>query len=145
GCGTGICYLYLKKKFKNYTGIDISPKMIEIAKRKFPEAKFLNKDFQEIKLNRDFFDLVFIFNSFPHFDKTKTIRKAWYILKKKGKLVIAHSFKLNEINKIHKKTGHKIIKKHIVTVKEIKELLKSFGFKNILCNNRNNFYIEAEK
>jgi demethylmenaquinone methyltransferase/2-methoxy-6-polyprenyl-1,4-benzoquinol methylase len=145
GCGTGICYPYLKEKFNNYIGVDISPKMIEIAKRKFPKAKFMNKDFEETKLKKNFFDLVLIFNAFPHFDKTKTVRKVRSILKKRGKLVIAHSFKLNEINKIHKKTEHKIIKKHILTVKEIKKLLKSFGFKNILYDNKRHFYIEAEK
>jgi demethylmenaquinone methyltransferase/2-methoxy-6-polyprenyl-1,4-benzoquinol methylase len=87
GCGTGICYPYLKEKFNNYIGVDISQKMVAIAKRKFPEAKFLNKDFQEIKLKKNFFDLVLIFNAFPHFDKIKTIRKARNILKKKGKMV----------------------------------------------------------
>ncbi len=50
GCGLGHLYQFLRdegfmKKYKiDYTGYDISSKFLEIAKRKFPEARFEIKD-----------------------------------------------------------------------------------------------------
>jgi len=50
GCGFGDLYGYLLKKrtgFKKYLGIDINPKMIAIAKRRYPEANFKVGDILE--------------------------------------------------------------------------------------------------
>lgn len=40
GCGTGALLKQLKIRRKGYVGIDISPKMIKIAHRKYPWHKF---------------------------------------------------------------------------------------------------------
>ncbi|MEF3279539.1 MAG: methyltransferase domain-containing protein [Elusimicrobiota bacterium] len=146
GCGTGILYPYLSKLFKNYTGIDFAYEMIKIAKEKFPQAKFITGDFDNHRFKKNFFDLVIIFNAFPHFEnRITTILKANKILKKQGKIIIAHSFKLNKINKIHKETENKIIKKHIITEKELKELFKKSNFKKIKIIHNDYFYIEGTK
>ncbi|MGC9070913.1 MAG: class I SAM-dependent methyltransferase, partial [Elusimicrobiales bacterium] len=58
GCGTGVCFPYLTRKFKNYIGIDLSDKMIEIAKTKYPCANFINGDFYKHKFKKNHFDLV---------------------------------------------------------------------------------------
>lgn len=53
GCGLGHFYAYLKdskliKNYRiNYTGYDISPKLVEAAKQKYPEANFEVKDILE--------------------------------------------------------------------------------------------------
>ncbi len=46
GCGFGDLYDFLVKKFSNihYTGIDISPKLIEEAKRQHPDLTFILGD-----------------------------------------------------------------------------------------------------
>lgn len=46
GCGLGDYYGYLRMRGipVDYKGIDITPKMIELSKRRFPEAKFEIKD-----------------------------------------------------------------------------------------------------
>lgn len=145
GCGTGICYPYLKKRFKNYTGIDISEKMIEIAKKKF-KSNFINGDFNRYKFKSNYFDLVIFFNSFPHFEpKEDTFKKAYRILKKNGKLIIAHSFELNKINQIHRRSDNKHIKKQTVTVEMIKKLFKQHNFKNIKIKTKNFFYAEGSR
>ena len=39
-CGTGVLIPdYLKRKVRSVTGVDISPKMAEIAKEKFPQEQ----------------------------------------------------------------------------------------------------------
>jgi SAM-dependent methyltransferase len=60
GCGFGDFYGYLKYQKKNiqYFGIDINPKLIEIAKKVYPNANFQVRDFQEEIFKRKF-DWVF--------------------------------------------------------------------------------------
>ena len=52
GCGTGNLLAHLKSK--ESTGIDISPKMIEIAKKKHPGIKFYEMDADSLKLSEKF-------------------------------------------------------------------------------------------
>ena len=48
GCGFGDFYAYLKSRGLDceYTGYDINPQLIEVARRKFPEGHFEVKDVQ---------------------------------------------------------------------------------------------------
>lgn len=67
GCGFGDLYLFLKKNhiLFSYLGIDINPKIIQIAKKKYPHAKFLTCDIR----NENFegmFDYVIISGVFNH-------------------------------------------------------------------------------
>jgi len=47
GCGTAIAYEHFKNRY-SYTGIDVTPLMIERAKEKFPEGNFICKDVLEL-------------------------------------------------------------------------------------------------
>jgi SAM-dependent methyltransferase len=74
GCGFGDFYGYLKKagyKF-NYLGYDISPKIIEMAKRKYPDASFEVRDIIDDQKPRQF-DFVFCCGALNiSFDKTES-------------------------------------------------------------------------
>ncbi len=48
GCGSGYISKYIANKNLNPIGIDFSEKMIEIAKRKYPDIPFLNIDIANI-------------------------------------------------------------------------------------------------
>lgn len=89
GCGTGMILNYISAK--NYKGIDISDKMIGIAKENFPEGKFTIGDMNElIKDERsNSYDLVIsLFNSYSYTDNPfKLSREMRRILKKGGKFV----------------------------------------------------------
>ena len=66
GCGTGAFYEYLKSSHSfigRYTGIDISPKAIEIAKSIYSNGNFLNWD---ILLNElpETYDYIFVSGTF---------------------------------------------------------------------------------
>ena len=72
-CGTGVLIPdYLKRSVRSVTGIDISPEMIRIAKKKFPQesVKLICGDVESVQLNRQF-DCVMVYNAFPHFPNPK--------------------------------------------------------------------------
>ena len=62
GCGFGLFYKYLNEKnylkFINYKGIDISDKMINEARKLFPNVNFQKKDILKEKLPENYVDIV---------------------------------------------------------------------------------------
>jgi len=74
GCGFGDFSGFLKERgYKfDYTGYDISPKILEIAKKRYPQAKFELKDILEAKDLKKF-DYVFCSGAFNiRYDDEKT-------------------------------------------------------------------------
>ncbi len=68
GCGNGRDAREILKHTKEYTGLDISQKMIEIAKEGSPEATFLVADIENCNIPKNL-DVVFSFASLLHSDK----------------------------------------------------------------------------
>jgi len=62
-CATGGMYEILKKKHKNitFTGLDISPDEIKVAKKRYPEARFIRRNFYQNRLKDNSFDTVLSF------------------------------------------------------------------------------------
>jgi len=60
GCGIGDFYGWARRKRKsiNYTGIDITPSAIELAKNKYPGVDFYVKDIHSIRYARTKYDYV---------------------------------------------------------------------------------------
>lgn len=56
GCGKGDFFSFLKERkiHCHYTGIDINPALIEIAKKSNPEAEFFVQDIEKEELNKNF-------------------------------------------------------------------------------------------
>ena len=46
GCGTGLVLEYLDIAPEHYVGIDVSDKMLEVARRKFPDHRFVKDTFE---------------------------------------------------------------------------------------------------
>lgn len=67
GCGLGDFYSWLKDRYRNikYTGVDITPSMVELALKNHPGVKFCVLDILELNCVRPAYDFVFasgIFN-----------------------------------------------------------------------------------
>ena len=90
-CGTGVLFPdYLERGVASVTAIDISPEMAKIAAAKFPTVKVLCGDVEETKFDRKF-DVVMVYNAFPHFpDPARLIAVLSNLVKPGGKLSIAH-------------------------------------------------------
>lgn len=106
GCGTGVLFpFYLARNVKSITAVDLSPEMVKIAKSKFPQADVICGDAETISFDKKF-DVVMIYNAFPHFpDPEKLIENLSKHLKDGGRLSIAHGMSKKELDDIHMKSA----------------------------------------
>lgn len=90
GCGNGRLYELFKNKIVGYCGIDISEKLIGIAKNRYPGARFRVGDVLNLPFPDEFFDNAFgiaVFHHIPSKElRLKFLSEARRVLKQKGKL-----------------------------------------------------------
>jgi len=101
GCGTGILEKFLLNLSSDITAVDISSKMLRIAKNKYKGLgiKFLNADLFDVDIK---FDFAILYNIYPHiFEKTKLSKKLYEILNPDGRFVIFHTDGKDALNKMH--------------------------------------------
>lgn len=125
-CGTGTLFpFYREREIKSVTGIDISPEMVKIAKGKFPETEIICGDAEEYHFNKKF-DIIMIYNAFPHFPNPERLIKNLYEhLKEKGRIIIAHSMSREEILSRHEKRAAKV-SLELPTVECLAEMLEPY-------------------
>ena len=92
GCGTGpmISLLYEKDPAKHYTGIDLTPKMIEVAKAKNLEGvNWVVGDCEDLPFEESSFDVVICSNSFHHYpDPQRFFHSVKRVLRPGGRLLL---------------------------------------------------------
>jgi len=92
GCGTApmISLLHAKYPDKHYTGIDLTPKMIEMAKAKnIPGAVFVVGDCENLPFGNDSFDAIICCQSFHHYPNVQDFfNSAYRVLKPGGRLIL---------------------------------------------------------
>lgn len=108
-CGTGVMIpYYLERQASKVVAIDISPKMCEIAGRKFPQKNvtIVCDDVMEHEFEERF-DCIVIYNAFAHFDDhEKLITKLSGLLKENGILSVAHGMSREKIIAHHENVSH---------------------------------------
>ena len=149
------------KRGYSVTGIDISPNVLEAAKKRVSltgyNIKLIEEDMTDIKKIKDKQDLVFCFGTFGHipsFLSLKVLGEFNKILKKKGyayvhfwinreKTIkdIIHDFvyNLGHYVKVYMGKSHKV-NCSFYTEEEIKEMTRLSGFE-IFLNNKNGIYL----
>jgi len=106
--GTGVLFPYYNSLGADFTGIDISPEMVKIAREKFPENEIICGDAESYAFEKQF-DAVMIHNAFPHFpDGDKLISNLTSALKNEGRISVAHSISAKELEKCHSGAANKI-------------------------------------
>ena len=92
GCGTApiISLLYKKYPKKHYTGIDITPKMIDVAKSKnLNGAEFVVGDCENLPFEDNSFDAIICCESFHHYPNVQDFFNSVYrCLKPGGRLIL---------------------------------------------------------
>jgi ubiquinone/menaquinone biosynthesis C-methylase UbiE len=146
GCGIGGTVVYFAKKFPyiKFTGIDIFPDHIEMAKNLAKKKKVLSNtaffvnDFVDTDLSTNHFDAVYLMESSCYaIKKQMLIREMYRILKPGGVLVITDVFRtLVELNPFLTNIYHLFCKgwglSDLINIEEFIFCLEKEGFKNIV-------------
>lgn len=110
-CGTGVLIGdYLQRNVASVTGVDISPEMIRRAREKFSDSRvsFLCGDVESVELAPDF-DVIVVYNAFPHFpDPAALIARLSSLLKSGGFLTVAHGMSRERIDAHHHNVAHSV-------------------------------------
>ena len=92
GCGTAPMLSLLKEKYpdKRYTGIDLTPKMIEVAKaKKMDGVNLVVGDCENLPFEENSFDVVICSQSFHHYPNVQDFFNSVYrVLRPGGRLVL---------------------------------------------------------
>ena len=132
GCGVGIDAGYMLSKGFGVIGIDLSKKMLKIAKQKFPQIDFRLMDIRKINFKPNSFDGIFASFSLIHIPKKDVpniLKKFYQILKNNGIVYVSlHEGNSEEIFVDEPlKPSEKLFLK-IFSYEEIRNLLVKSGF-----------------
>ena len=92
GCGTGVAAKYFSERGRRVIGIDISPEMIELARREVEKVPLLCADLEDIEFPENTLDGISAFFVFLHLPKEKTrtmIERTYRWLKPGGSLALS--------------------------------------------------------
>ena len=110
-CGTGVLFPDYLARGASVTGIDISPEMARIAAEKFagePRVQVLCGDVEEAVFSQPF-DVVMVYNAFPHFpDPARLIARLGRLVKPSGRLSVAHGMSRAAIDGHHSGAAHRV-------------------------------------
>jgi len=91
GCGTGALMSLIRKDFpkRHYTGIDMSEKMLEIARKNNESATLVHGDCEALPFEKGSFDVVICTQSFHHYpNPDKFFESVSRVLKPNGRLIL---------------------------------------------------------
>ena len=110
-CGTGVLFPDYLARGASVTGIDISPEMARIAAEKFagePRVQVLCGDVEKAVFSQPF-DVVMVYNAFPHFpDPARLIARLAGLVKPGGRLSVAHGMSRAAIDSHHSGAAHRV-------------------------------------
>ena len=124
-CGTGVLTkgIYSRCECK-VTGIDISDEMLKraVINNAGVDVEYINESFYDY--TSDGYDIIIIYNAFPHFIDLEAFKAAVYRnLKNDGKFIICHSLSREALNKHHSPLT-KDISRDLVEVSKEAEFFK---------------------
>lgn len=119
GCGNGrLCELFKEKSVK-YIGLDSSPKLIEIAKKKYPGFSFQVADARDLPFEKDTFDTCFSIALLHHIPseelRLEVLSETRRVLRPGGTLIVTcwNLYQINYWNSLIKYTLSKIFRKEV--------------------------------
>lgn len=144
GCGDGIVAHFVKDKVKYIYGVDNLQKDLQKAEKKGLETKFVNLDKDKLPYTANYFDAVTSLDVIEHVkDPDVHVQETYRVLKKGGiliistpnirfsdhlvQLVIKGVFPKTSLDPNYYDGGHI----HFFTYKDMQQLLRKAGFKNI--------------
>jgi len=134
GCGGGypVANFFSDRGYK-VTGVDVSPEMIEIAKKTVPEGAFYVRNMKELDFSEKSFDIIVSFFAIIHVPRAwhaKIISRFYEMLKPNGMILISMGMKDTEEDINLDWHGTKMYWSHFDKETNLK-LIQSAGFEVI--------------
>lgn len=134
---TGLLIPYLREKCRETSiyNLEVSPRFIEIARKKFPEETFQISDLSHFDFTDEFFDSIVSLETLEHTPEPGLfLGELWRVLKRNGLLVMSLppqtaevALRISELIGIHHGEGpHQFLSSNVV-----KGLLREVGFQLI--------------
>lgn len=138
-CGTGVMIpFYLDRSAASVTGCDLSPKMADIARQKFPQenVRIICGDVEETDFGEKF-DCIVVYNALPHFnDPARLIGRLSALLNPAGILTVAHGACRAEINS-HHQTHAAGVSRELMDANELADIFaRTLHVKNLISDDR---------
>ena len=145
GCGTGVLFpYYIERNVESITAVDLSPEMVKIAKGKFAQADVICGDAENITFDKQF-DVIMIYNAFPHFPNADLlIENLSKALKSGGKISIAHGMSKKELDEIHMKSAG-YVSNILPECDELAEMLTAYFDVDIKISNEKMYQVTGTK
>ena len=147
-CGTGVMFpYYLERNVASVTGIDISPEMAKIAQEKFREearVQVVCADVEEYAFDRKF-DVIVVYNAFPHFpEPAQLIKTLCGLLNEGGRLTIAHGASREAIDGHHSGAASKV-SNGLMSADSLKKLFDPLFEVEIMISNSRMYQVSGFK
>lgn len=146
GSGTGIIIPYIEREIDKegkLTAIDVSEKMIEVSKKKnnYSNLRFKTKNFNFYSPDEKY-DYLIAYSCYPHFTDSKGfLKKAYSLLKEKGKVAITHIESREKINSRHNEVEDKIHSNDLAEAEVTCSIMEEVGFKTVYSEDNEDYYI----
>lgn len=139
GCGTGRITTYLAAQGLDVFGIDLTPGMIEVARREYPELRFEVGSLFDLDLKDGELAAALAWYSLVHTPREQlpaAFAELFRVLRPGGLLV--HGFKLGEGNRpLTQAYGHNVdLQVYMYAVADIAALLADAGFEEVAALTR---------
>jgi len=147
GCGTGNLTRALLDRLGptgRVVAVDISPRMIEVAKRKVRDERvtWLLADASRLPLAPAMFDRVFCYSVWPHFDDAAaTAAELARVLRPSGSLHVWHLISRTKVNEIHASAAPAVHRDVLQPAKDVANLLSAAGFAVTKAEDRDTHYL----
>lgn len=132
GCGPGRDVKYLASQGFCVEGIDLSQKMIDIARKNCPQSKFSRMDMKKLKPKKNSLDGIVLSFSLIHLEKSEIpnfLNEVWQMLTDSGVVLIGIQEGQSQEKYISEPfKPEKEIFLNIMSRQELKHLLRSAGF-----------------
>lgn len=147
GTGTGVLIPFLLNRIGptgSITAIDYAENMIKMFTTKFshlPNVKVELQDVETLDLPPETFDVAICFGLFPHLErKSQALRHFHRVLKKRGRVIIAHALSSAEIQAHHTRVSP-VAQDVLPEESVMKRLLKQTGFSEIQITDEPGLYL----
>ena len=141
GCGAGFAAEYLYGYYANYTGIDYSKELINLAQQRnqYANVRFHASDFFDFS-PEPVYDVVFMIGVLHHMpDLPAALRKSIALLKPGGFLVVNEPQSANRIFQALRHVRSKMdssysTEQEQLNATELKALFRQYGLFNVMCS-----------